>query len=64
MDLGERVANALDGESLDDVIPMLAMLLAHSGAMACSDKDVFKDFVVSIIDDTYAEIDRQNNSLQ
>ena len=64
MDLPEKLAAALDGEELDDVIPALAMLLAQAGAMACNDKDVFSDYVLKVIASVYDAQDSINNSIQ
>ena len=64
MDLPEKLAAALDGEELDDVIPALAMLLAQAGAMACNDKDVFSDYVLKVITSVYDAQDSINNSIQ
>ena len=64
MDLPEKLAAALDGEELDDVIPALAMLLAQAGAMVCNDKDVFSDYVLKVITSVYDAQDSINNSIQ
>ena len=64
MDLSEKLSAALDGEDLDDVIPALTIVLAQAGAMACNDREVFTEYVMSVIDKTYDCIDEQNNSLQ
>ena len=64
MDLPEKLAAALDGAELDDVIPALAMLLAQAGAMACNDKDVFSGYVLDVITSVYDAQDSINNSIQ
>ena len=64
MDLPEKLAAALDGEEIDDVIPALAMLLAQAGAMACADKDVFSAYVLEVITSVYDAQDSINNSIQ
>jgi len=64
MDLPEKLAAALDGEELDNVIPALAMLLAQAGTMACNDKDLFGDYVLKVITSVYDAQDSINNSIQ
>ena len=64
MDLPEKLAAALDGAELDDVIPALAMLLAQAGARACDDKDVFSGYVLEVITSVYDAQDSINNSIQ
>jgi hypothetical protein len=64
MELSEKLAAALDGEDLDDVIPALSMLLAQAGAMACNDKDVFSGYVLQVITSVYDAQDSINNSIQ
>jgi hypothetical protein len=64
MELSEKLAAALDGEELDNVIPALAMLLAQAGAMVCNDKDVFNDYVLKVITSVYDAQDSINNSIQ
>jgi hypothetical protein len=48
-----KLAAALDGEDMDDVIPALVGLMARAGSTVCSDRDVFVDYVVSVIDQAY-----------
>jgi len=64
MDLTEKLAAALDGEEIDDVIPALAMLLAHAGAVTCADKDVFSSYILEVIARAYDAQDSTNNSIQ
>ena len=64
MDLIEKLAISLSGEDLDDVIPALAMLLAHTGAVTCADKDVFSSYILEVIARAYDAKDSTNNSIQ
>ena len=57
-ELFESLNHQLHGKDLDNIIPALATLLAHAGAIACSDKKEFISFVVETIDERF-EMERK-----
>lgn len=58
--LMHKVEDALEGEDLDCVVPMLATLLAEAGWMSGMDKKSFITYVVGSIDRGFLEMERNN----
>ena len=59
MELIERVVEVMEGEEIDDVIPMLTYLLATIGRETCSDHRVLLSFIEGVVKDIY-EIPREH----
>tara|TARA_R110000868_G_scaffold112467_1_gene302793 strand:- start:730 stop:942 length:213 start_codon:yes stop_codon:yes gene_type:complete len=63
-ELAERIGAVLHGQEIDDVIPVLAGLLANAAVSVCSDKEVFLGYMKQVISEAYAEVDHSDEPLQ
>lgn len=51
--ISERIDAVIVGEGLDDLIPVFTSYIANCGAHAMVPRDVLKDYVGKVIEDTY-----------
>jgi hypothetical protein len=59
MDLIEKVMQVLEGEDVDEVVPMLAFLLASIAKETCNDHRVFMSYIEGVVESAY-DIKREN----
>ena len=62
--LAERLGADLDGQEMDDIIPVLAALLANAAVSVCSDKNVFMGYMNQVISEAYAAVDHSDEPIQ
>jgi hypothetical protein len=63
-ELAERICEIFPDYELDTIIPVLTTFLASAGVSACSDRNVFLDYVKQIIWNAYDEVDHSDEPLQ